>query len=283
MSKVSNNSNYNKVSVKTDSIVEMIQELSKLGVFKEKRKPRAKKAVPAGDIRQEGPMPPGFTTPLGPQMRNLPPIQQIPQGATTQQIQDIQQQNAAALAQLRAEVQQGRISDIQNVGQALFSIVNPRKERFRSQQEAGAGIYDPFERSNVIMLPDVTEETFTQTLNEGGPEAEAQMQETVFPVEETGNIPTAPSGLQPREPVEKTGGGRDPRAAGIVKARDAKSMKLGLGLAPSINKYSTEEIKRYYLRLIEKTKDDRNPALTNKNLYFTEINRILDELVLENI
>lgn len=209
MSKVSNNSNYNKVSVKTDSIVEMIQELSKLGVFKEKRKPRAKKAVSAGDIRQEGDMPPGFTTPLGPQMRNLPPIQQIPQGATTQQIQDIQQQNAAALAQLRAEVQQGRISDIQNVGQALFSIVNPRKERFRSQQEAGAGAYDPFERSSsgAIMLPDVPEETFTQTLNEGGPEAEAQMQETVFPVEETGNIPTAPVGLQPRGPVEITGGG----------------------------------------------------------------------------
>jgi hypothetical protein len=284
MSKVSNNSNYNKVSVKADSAVKMIQELSKLGVFKEKRKPRAKKAVPAADIRQEGDMGPGFAVP-SPQMRNLPPIQQIPQGATTQQIQDIQQRNAAALAQLRAEVQQGRITDIQNVGQALFSITNPRREHFRSQQEPGAGVYDPFERSSsgAIMLPDVPEETFTQTLNEGGPEAEAQMQETIFPVEETGNIATAPVGLQPRGPIEITGGGRDPRAAAIVKERDAKSMKLRLGLAPSINQYTAEEMKRYYLSLIDRTQDEVNPELTNKKLYFAEINRILDELVLENI
>lgn len=289
MSKVSNNSNYNKVSVKTDSIVEMIQELSKLGVFKEKRKPRAKKAtaVPE-DIRQEGDMPPGFTTPLGPQMRNLPPIQQIPQGATTQQIQDIQQQNAASLAQLRAEVQQGRIRDIQNIGSALFSIVNPQTERFRSQQQAGAGVYNPMANldPNVILLgnePDVTEETFTQSLNEGGPMAQAQLQESVFPVEETGNIQTAPAGLQPRAPVEITGGGRDPRAAGIVKERDAKSMKLRLGLAPSINQYTSESMKKYYLSLIDKTGDDVKPELTNKKLYFAEINRILDELVLENL
>lgn len=289
MSKVSNNSNYNKVSVKTDSIVEMIQELSKLGVFKEKRKPRAKKAVPAGDIRQEGDMGPGSTTPLGPQMRNLPPIQQIPQGATTQQIQDIQQQNAAALLQLRADVQQGRIRDIQNIGSALFSIVNPATERFRSQQDPGAGVYNPMANldPNVILLgnePDVTETRFTQTINEGGPMAEADLPEDIYPVEETGNIPTAPIGLQPRGPiVEKTGGGRDPRAATIVKERDAKSKKLGLGLAPSINQYSSEEMKRYYLRLIDKTEDDINPELTNKKLYFAEINRILDELVLENI
>ena len=292
MSKVSNNSNYNKVSVKTDSIVEMIQELSKLGVFKEKRKPRAKRtaAVP-GDIRQEGDMPPGFTTPLGPQMRNLPPIQQIPEGATTQQIQDIQQQNAASLAQLRAEVQQGRISDIQNIGSALFSIVNTQRERFRGQQEAGAGVYNPMANldPNVILLrnePDTTETRFTETLNEGAPMTQAQLQENVYPVEETGNIQTAPAGLQPRAPVEKTGGGaveRNPRAATIVKERDAKSKKLGLGLAPSINQNTSESIKKYYLALIDKTGDDRKPELTNKNLYFAEINRILDELVLENL
>lgn len=288
MSKVSNNSNYNKVSVKTDSIVEMIQELSKLGVFKEKRKPRAKRATAVpGDIRQEGDMPPGFTTPLGPQMRNLPPIQQIPQGATTQQIQDIQQQNAASLAQLRAEVQQGRIRDIQNMGNALFSIINPQTERFRSQQQAGAGVYNPMANldPNVILLgnePDVTEETFTQSLNEGGPMAEAQLQESVFPIEETGNIQTAPPALQPRE---KVGGGaeRDPRAAAIIKERDAKSKKMGLGLAPSINQYTSESMKKYYLSLIDKTGDEVKPELTNKKLYFAEINRILDELVLENL
>jgi hypothetical protein len=247
MSKVSNNSNYNKVSVKTDSIVEMIQELSKLGVFKEKRKPRAKKAVPAADIRQEGDMGPGTVGP-SPQMRNLPPIQQIPQGATTQQIQDIQQRNAAALAQLRAEVQQGRITDIQNVGQALFSITNPARERFRSQQEPGAGVYDPFERSTsgAIMLPDVTETRFTQTINEGGPEAEADLPETTFTVEETGNIPTAPPGLQPRGPIEKTGGGRASFNLSDDKMREIKRY-WDIGPIPE-----TREVKplREYLTMI---------------------------------
>lgn len=248
MSKVSNNSNYNKVSVKTDSIVEMIQELSKLGVFKEKRKPRAKKAVPADSIRQEGDIGPGYAIPLGPQMRNFPSIQQIPQGATTQQIQDIQQQNAAALAQLRSEVQQGRISDIQNIGSALFSIVNPRRERFRAQQEPGAGVYDPFERttSGAIMLPDIAEGGFTQTLNEGGPEAVSQLPETTFTVEETGNIPTAPPGLQPRGPIEKTGGGRASFNLSDDKMREIKRY-WDIGPIPE-----TREVKplREYLTMI---------------------------------
>jgi hypothetical protein len=183
-----------------------------------------------------------------PQMRNLPPIQQIPQGATTQQIQDIQQRNAAALAQLRAEVQQGRITDIQNIGQALFSITNPARERFRSQQEPGAGVYDPFERSTsgAIMLPDVTETRFTQTINEGGPGAEADLPETTFTVEETGNIPTAPTGLQPRGPIEKTGGGRASFNLSDDKMREIKRY-WDIGPIPE-----TREVKplREYLTMI---------------------------------
>jgi hypothetical protein len=275
MSKVSNNSNYNKVSVKADSAVKMIQELSKLGVFKEKRKPRAKKAVPAADIRQEGAMPPGFTTPLGPQMRNLPPIQQIPQGATTQEIQDIQQRNAAALAQLRAEVQQGRITDIQNVGQALFSITNPRRERFRSQQEPGAGAYDPFERSTsgAIMLPDVPEETFTQTLNEGGPGAEAQMQETVFPVEETGNIATAR--LQPVERIA-VGGGRKPKS---LTLRKAVTDSYGLEVIPSLRNTTTPDMLSYYKRFMNATVNDADESIfTSKEKMFNAMNDIADEI-----
>jgi hypothetical protein len=280
MSKVSNNSNYNKVSVKTDSIVEMIQELSKLGVFKEKRKPRAKKAVPTDEIRQEGDMPPGFTTPLGPQMRNLPSIQQIPQGATTQQIQDIQQQNAASLAQLRAEVQQGRISDIQNIGSALFSIVNPRKERFRSQQEAGAGVYDPFERtsSGAIMLPDITQGGFTQTLSEGGPEAVSQLPETVFPVEETENIPTAPLGLQPRGPIEKTGGGRLSKED--VENRKKTARSYGAGWPPPNTSNDIDDIREYYTALSLSSQEDIDESiLNNKTKMVAQIGRLLDVII----
>ena len=283
MSKVSNNSNYNKVSVKADSAVKMIQELSKLGVFKEKRKPRAKKAVPAGDIRQEGDMGPGSTTPLGPQMRNLPPIQQIPQGATTQQIQDIQQQNAAALLQLRADVQQGRISDIQNIGSALFSIVNPRKERFRSQQDPGAGVYNPFERSTTgaIMLPDITETRFTETLNEGGPEAEADLPETVYPVEETANIPTAPVGLQPRGPIqEKTGGGeRKPRKPTNIELRKRVTDSYELEPIPSIRGTNVLDIIKYYRRFMNATANEPDESLfTSKEKMINNMNDIADEI-----
>ena len=49
MSKI-NNTNYNKVSVKTDSMVKMIEQLSKLGVFREKRKPRKKTKVSDGIV-----------------------------------------------------------------------------------------------------------------------------------------------------------------------------------------------------------------------------------------
>jgi hypothetical protein len=279
MSKVSNNSNYNKVSVKTDSIVEMIKELSKLGVFKGKSKPRAKKAVPADDIRQEGDMGPGTVGP-SPQMRNLPPIQQIPQGASIQQIQDIQQQNAASFAQLRAEVQQGRISDIQNVGQALFSIVNPRKERFRSQQEAGAGVYDPFERtsSGAIMLPDITQGGFTQTLNVGGPQAVSQLQETVFPVEETGNIPTAPSGLQPRGPIEKTGGGRLSKED--VENRKKTARSYGAGWPPPNTSSDIDDIREYYSALSLSSQEDIDESiLNNKSKMVAQIGRLLDVII----
>lgn len=286
MSKVSNNSNYNKVSVKTDSAVKMIQELSKLGVFKEKRKPRAKKAVPAGDIRQDNDMGPGSTTPLGPQMRNLPPIQQIPQGATTQQIQDIQQQNAAALLQLRADVQQGRIRDIQNIGSALFSIVNPRTERFRSQQDPGAGVYNPMVNldPNVILLgnePDVTQTRFTETLNEGGPEAEADLPETIFPVEETGNIPTAPVGLQPRGPiVEKTGGGeRKPRKPTNIELRKRVTDSYELEPIPSIRGSNVLDIIKYYRRFMNATANEPDESLfTSKEKMINNMNDIADEI-----
>jgi len=183
MSKVSNNSNYNKVSVKTDSTVELNQELSKLGVFKEKRKPRAKKASTAGgDIRQDGPMAPGFTKSLGgPQMRNLPPIQQIQPGMTQQQIEDIQRTNNASIAALTGEIRQQRLQDIElQQGQRfeditkLGGIINPLLERFRGStfpaQASGDQPIDPFASSrggNVIYLgnePDVTEERFTETL-----------------------------------------------------------------------------------------------------------------------
>jgi len=112
----SNNSNYNKISVKTDSIVELIAQLSKLGVFKEKRKTRAKKAVPT-DVRQTGDMGPGYVTTLQGEIGrgdpNLFALRQVQPGMTQQQIADLQERNNAGVAALREEVSQQRLADIE--------------------------------------------------------------------------------------------------------------------------------------------------------------------------
>jgi hypothetical protein len=272
MSKVSNNSentNYNHVSVKTDSMVKMIKELSKLGVFKGKSKPRAKRGSGKGDdMGGDGP---------GPQMRNLPPIQQIPQGATTQQIQDIQQRNAAALAQLRSEVQQGRIADIQGT-------------RFRSQQEAGAGVYNPFERTRSVgvMVPDVTETRFTQTINEGGPGAEADLPETTFTVEETGNIPIA---LQPVERIAvgepvgeavgveavKTGGGSGRPSLSL---RKSVTDYFRLPPIPSVRGTDTVDVLIYYRQFMDTVGGRVDESIvTSKEKMIKEMNNLADTLV----
>ena len=137
-------------------------------------------------------------------MRNLPPIQQIPQGATTEQIEDIQQQNALALAGLREDIQRGRVEDIQG----LFSI----PQRFRSQQEAGAGVFDPFERQSSSI--DVQSGDFEKSTSEGAPIASPMLPESTFSQSEeeeemglmAGEDVRAVERLQPRESI-KTGGG----------------------------------------------------------------------------
>jgi hypothetical protein len=178
MSKLSN-LNYNHISVKPDSTVKLIQELSKLGVFKKKSKKRPKSSV-ADSIRQDNEMVGYVKTLGGPQLRNVGPLQ-IQAGMTQNQIEDIQRRNDATFAALRGEVQQQRLEDIEaQQGQRfaditkLSEIINPVLERFRGAQEPGAGQRnDPFTQSSKpILLPDVTEERFTETLNEGGPEAE---------------------------------------------------------------------------------------------------------------
>ena len=47
------NNNYNQISMRTDSVVELIKELSKLGVFKGKRKAKAKVSF-EDEIKESG-------------------------------------------------------------------------------------------------------------------------------------------------------------------------------------------------------------------------------------
>lgn len=211
MSKLSN-LNYNHISVKPDSTVKLIQELSKLGVFKKKSKKRPKSSV-TDSIRQDNEMV-GYVSSLGgPQLRNVGPLQ-IQAGMTQNQIEDIQRRNDATFAALRGEVQQQRLEDIEaQQGQRfaditkLSEIINPVLERFRGAQEPGAG-----QRIDPFTIPDTTEERFTQSLNEGGPEAVEERQTQVY---DGGDLPEGvafaqigDTMLEPRiQPDQKIGGG----------------------------------------------------------------------------
>lgn len=287
MSKVSNNSNYNKVSVKTDSTVELIQELSKLGVFKEKRKPRAKKPYTVGgDIRQDGPMPPGFAKNLGgPQMRNLPPIQQIVPGLTQNQIEDIQRKNDAVVSALRAEVEQHR-SETQQLNTGVSRLANLASEHFRGAQEPGAGQRpSPFIQSTTIEeLPDTTEERFTETLNEGGPEAVEEAQTAVYA---GGELPEGIPFLQigeaipsPRiQPDQKIGGA--PRKTKSLALRKAVTDYYKMREIPKFKDTDTAKLLAYYTELTNKTNYPIDKSVLNsKEKLFNAINEIVDELAL---
>jgi hypothetical protein len=298
MSKVSN-TNYNHISVKTDSMVKMVKELAKLGVFKSKSKKRAKSAV--GDaIRQDSDMV-GYTKTLGgPQMRNLPPIQQIQAGMSQSQIEDVQRRNDAVVAALRGEVQQQRLEDIEaQQGQRfaditkLGGIMNPLLERFRGStfpaEAMGDKPIDPFStrRPGVILLgnaPDIQEERFTETLNEGGPGAEEKLQTTSFPEEELPGLtieqvseePLTGGGSSRIQPVERI---RGPRGQTARKNRATVAAEYGVGRPPVLRETNRPDMLAYYRLLTDATGYDVNEALIgSKEKMFAEINSILDEL-----
>jgi hypothetical protein len=289
MSKI-NNSNYNKISVKTDSMVKMIEQLSKLGVFKEKRKSRAKKtSMPVDEIRQDNDMVGYVKTLAGQAGRgdpNLFSLRQIEPGMTQQQIKDITERNAAGVAALRAEIQQQRLEDLQSTFQPLSRLANLASERFRGAQEPGAGQRaSPFIQSTTIedLEPDTQEgeEAFTQTLNEGGPRAEPQVQTELFAEgEEEELIPTRPQ-LQPREKVGGGGGifeevteeeqvtpGKaksKTKKAGLVLSLQDISDEYNLGSVPKqADKVNT--IRDYYIRLTDATGEPESQGLTKKEL-----------------
>jgi hypothetical protein len=275
------NRNENRINIRTDSTVKLIKELSKLGVFKSKKRPKKRRADTGMDgIKQESDMV-GYTKSLGgPQMRNLPPIQQIQQGMSQSQIEDIQRRNDAVVAALRGEVQQQRLEDIEaQQGQRfaditkLGGIMNPLLERFRGStfpaQAMGDEPIDPFSsrRSGAILLgnnPDIQEERFTQTLNEGGPPATETLQTSVFAGEED-----LPPGIAFAEIApEKTGGG-----SAVVRTPQDAANELGLGKIPNM-KNSLSAIEDYYIALTDII-GERDPSSDSKSKMLRDIDRIL--------
>ena len=268
-------------------MVKMIEQLAKLGVFKEKRKPRAKKAT--GGIRQTGDMGPGSVTSLegepGRGDPNLFALRQIDPGMSEQEIEDIQERNNAGIAALREEVQQQRLADVREQERFIGGLASAAAGRFGQLESGLADIRsgkfgassEPVRQSSAILLPDIQEETFTQTLNEGGPQAKPATQTEIFAEtgEEEEGIPT--SGGQPFQPIQAI---RSPRASGVVKRRDAVASTFGLGLVPQVNKTTPAEMKAYYLALFDAVQEEPDESITSKAGYFKAINDYLDSVVI---
>jgi hypothetical protein len=276
-------SNLNSVSIRNYGpnyeTLAVIKELKKLGIIKSVTKAkRQSKPKMVEDVKQPSDMV-GYVKTLGgaPNQLLLP---MITPGMTQQQIEDIQQRSNSALLALRGEVQQQRLADIEaQQGQRfaditrLSEIMNPVLERFRGAQEPGAGQRpSPFvTRNEPILLPDVGEEEFTQTLNEGGPEAVSQLPTSIFPEEEQ-----VSENISVEEPIGKTGGSVfeevteekiKPKAKKTVLTLSPQdvSNEYGLGAVPKQSD-KVANIKDYYIRLTDALGEPESQGLTKKEL-----------------
>jgi hypothetical protein len=259
-------------------MVKMLEQLSKLGVFKSKRsKPRKSKVV--DEIKQESDLV-GYAKSIpGGQFGLRTPL-------TQNQLEDIQRKNEATIARLSGEVQQQRLADIEaQQGQRfadierLGGIINPLLERFRSAQEPGAGVYNPF------MVPDVQEERFTQTINEGGPGAVEQPQGGEIYAgeeEEEEDIPMATAYVM-EEDIPKpriTPTERISRAPSTIQQkRQAKAESLTLDWpVPDRDTSSVDDIRIYYETMMAQLGRELDSSIIgNKKKMHKEILRILAE------
>jgi hypothetical protein len=289
----------NSVSVRTygqnSDTLAVIRELKKLGIIKSAKAKSKPKPKMMDDLKQESDMV-GYVKTLEGQSGRVNPnifaLRQIEPGMTQQQIADITKSNNAGVAALRAEIQQQRLEDLQSTLEPLTRLANLASERFRGAQEPGAGQRpNPFVQSTTIEeIPDIQEETFTETLNEGGPQANPQVQTELFAEGEE-----AGARLGPQERLQIGGGSMSSAAAealGMPESFIAKTKKatkpklvsdaqdaadvLGLGKIPTMrNTYNA--IEDYYIELTDlPLGEDRDVSLNSKSQILADINRILE-------
>jgi hypothetical protein len=278
-------SNLNSVLIKNygqkQETLAVIRELNKLGLIKSKSKAKKeRKPQMIEDLKQESDMV-GYTKTLEGKRPTQFPLRLIESGMNPQQIEDINRVNSARFAQLEsaANIQQQQIGGLAGMAQGFFSVINPRAERFRGStfpaQQSGDEPIDPFasRRPNVIFLsgtPETQDVPLTRTANPNAPEVEAEFATTTFPVEETGNISTAPPNLQPRE---KVGGGSKKKKILVLSPQDM-SDELGLGKIPTMRNSDTA-VENYYIALTDRGIGDRNPDLKTKTEILAEIKSLL--------
>ena len=313
-------SNINSVSVRTygknSDTLAVIRELKKLGIIRSAKRKSKSKAKIMDELKQESDMVGYVKTLEGEKGRGNPNIfalRQIQPGMTQQQIADITERNNAGVATLRAEIQQQRLEDIEaQQGQRfaditrLGGIMNPILERFRGAQDPGAGQRtDPFTQSSTIFLPDIQEETFTETLNEGGPRAQPQVQTELFAEGEEEEARLGPQqrlqigggGMSsaaaqalgmPASFIAKTkkAGGEQVRAQSPVSPRAATRITRktfladnGLGIIPQNTKNTTVQTMRdYYVDFSQVFGMEVNENyLNNKDKMYREMVQIIDD------
>jgi hypothetical protein len=284
------NTNYNHVSVKTDSMVKMLEQLAKLGVFKSKPKKR-KSSKSASDIRQDNDMVGSVTSLEGEPERgdpNLFALRQIEPGMSLQEIEDIQERNNAGIAALRAEVAQQRLEDVRQQERLVGGLATAAAGKFGQLESGLADIRsgkfgassEPMRQSSVILLPDVQEGTFTQSLNEGGPQSKPAVQTEFFAEagEEEEGIPTSGGG-QPFQPIGKI------EALGeIKKGKPTRSEYLrlnGLGPPPpNTKKTDLQTMRDYYDDFSQAFAIDANESLySSKAGMYKDMVQKLDDLI----
>jgi hypothetical protein len=278
------NANYNHISVKTDSMVKMLDQLAKLGVFKSKPKKRKSSKLSA-DIRQDSDMIGSVRTLEGEPGRgdpNLFALRQIEPDMSEQEIQDIQERNNAGVAALRAEVAQQRLSDVREQERFIGGLATAVAGRFGQLESGLANIRsgkfgassEPIQQSSD---PDIQEETFTQSLNEGGPQAKPAIQiESFAESGEEEGIPTSGGGGQPFQPVQSIFKEASKFATPAIKKRSERGISIGLGPPPQARNTSKEKIE-YYFQLAEREQFDPVRSGKNSKWYLDTINAYLDD------
>jgi hypothetical protein len=274
MSNFNNLTNYNKISLKSESAAELVRELAKLGVFKQKRKSKTRAAKASDEI------------------------QQITQGMTPQQVADVQARNNAAVAILRAEVERNRFEQSRAIGDLGQTI-----GRFRAAQEPGAGVLDPFKTAaaTVSLNPDIQEgASFTETLNPGAPELSEAVQTGVF-AEDEGSEEGIQTGEAEEEEAVLTGKAKafeeeeereeivprllpreDIQTLGVTDERKRVAAYLGVPAIPPIKKTSAEDMLKYYKTFISKSGDKYDTgAIKSKAKMHKALTTIADRIFKE--
>jgi hypothetical protein len=297
------NTNYNHVSVKTDSMVKMLEQLAKLGVFKSKPKKRKSSKLPA-DIRQDNDMV-GSVTSLeaepGRGDPNLFALRQIEPGMSQQEIEDIQERNNAGIAALRAEVAQQRLEDVRQQERFVGGLATAVAGKFGQLESGLANIQsgkfgassEPTRQSSAILLPDVQEggQAFTQSLNEGGPSEAPIKTQTEFFAEsgEEEGIPTSGGGGQPFQPVQGIFGlvegvGKVEGLGQIKRGKPTRNEYLrlnGLGpLPPNTKKTEPQTMRDYYDDFSQAFAIDANESLySSRSGMYKDMVQKLDDLI----